>query len=57
MSGEERIRFLLKIASRVEGEGNDRAATLFRRMAREARPLEPDTLLPSLGPAFPGGYE
>lgn len=39
MSVEERIRFLLRIAERAEEEGDARAATLFRRMAREARPL------------------
>ncbi|HZD03836.1 MAG TPA: hypothetical protein VE173_02930 [Longimicrobiales bacterium] len=40
MSMDERIRFLLRIARRAEGEGNSRAAHLFRRMADEARPLE-----------------
>jgi hypothetical protein len=47
MSREERIRFLMRIARRVEGEGDERAAELFRRMADDARPLELDTLVPS----------
>ena len=51
MSGKERILFLLKIARRMEGEGDERAASLFRRMADEARPLELDAFLPRLGPA------
>lgn len=42
MTIEERIRFLYRIAGRIEGEGDRRAARLFRRMADEARPLEKD---------------
>lgn len=42
MTIEERIRFLYRIAGRIEGEGDRRAARLFRRMADEARPLESD---------------
>ena len=34
---EERIRFLLRTAIRVEGEGDQRIANLFRRMAEELR--------------------
>jgi hypothetical protein len=51
MTMEERIRFLLRIASRAEGEGNDRAASAFRRMAEEARPLDAGRIMtvPSLG--------
>ena len=40
MSMDERIRFLLRAASRAEGEGDERAARIFRRMAEDARPLE-----------------
>ena len=36
MSVEERVKFLLRAASRVEQEGNSRAADLFRQMASEA---------------------
>lgn len=51
MSVEERVRFLSRLAERAEMEGNVRAATLFRRMAREARPLEFDPLPSTLDPA------
>lgn len=50
MSMEERVRFLLRIARRAEGEGNERAAGLFRRMADEARPLEADMVMPAAAP-------
>jgi hypothetical protein len=50
MTPEERIRFLLRVATRAEGEGNHRAARAYRRMADEARPVEPGSLLPSSGP-------
>lgn len=40
MTMEERIRFLHRIASREEVEGNERTARLFRRMADEARPTD-----------------
>jgi len=40
MSMDERIRFLLRAASRAEGDGDERAARIFRRMAEEARPLD-----------------
>lgn len=39
MSMDERIRFLLRAATRAEGEGDERIARIFRRMAEEARPL------------------
>lgn len=55
MSMEERIRFLLRVACRAEGEGNERAARLFRRMADEARPLEAGVSVATLHPA-PGGW-
>jgi len=37
MNVEERIRFLLRTAIRAEGEGDQRIANLFRRMAEELR--------------------
>ncbi len=36
MSVEERVKFLLRVASRVEEEGDSRAAGLFRQKASEA---------------------
>lgn len=39
MSMDERIRFLLRAATRAEGEGDERSARNLRRMAEEARPL------------------
>ena len=44
MTMEERVRFLLRIASREEDEGNERTARLFRRMAEESQPLELEPL-------------
>jgi hypothetical protein len=41
MTTEDRIRFLLRVARRTEGEGDPRAASAFRRMADEARPIDP----------------
>lgn len=38
MSVEERIRHLLKIASRLEREGDERTARILRRAAWEFRP-------------------
>lgn len=52
MTAEERIRFLLRIATRAEGEGDQRAASAYRRMAAEARPVERSTLV---APAPPLG--
>jgi len=37
ISVEERIRYLMKVALRAEGEGEHRIARSFRRMAEEAR--------------------
>lgn len=34
---EERIRFLMRTAIRIEGSGDARVARLFRRMAEEMR--------------------
>ena len=48
MSGEERIRILLRIARRVEVEGDSRSAKLFRRMADDARPLPLELWTPAL---------
>jgi hypothetical protein len=42
MTMDERIRFLLRAATRAEGEGNERVARNFRRMAEEARPVDGD---------------
>lgn len=42
MSVEDRIRYLLRAASRAEREGAERAARSLRRMAEDARPLEGD---------------
>ena len=43
MSAEERVKFLLRAARRVEEEGDGRVANLLRRMAHEvlqtARPV------------------
>ena len=54
MSVEERIRYLLRVAIRAEGEGDVRVARIFRRMAEEARPLDMGDLV-SLEPAFGSG--
>jgi hypothetical protein len=37
MNVDERIRFLLRTAIRVEGQGDQRIASLFRRMAEDLR--------------------
>ena len=37
MNVEERVRFLLRTAIRVEGRGDLRIARLFRRMAEDLR--------------------
>lgn len=42
MTISEKIRFLLRVATRAEDEGNDRVARNFRRMAEDARPLDGD---------------
>ena len=40
MGVEERIRILLRAATRAEGEGETRVARIFRRRAEEVRPLD-----------------
>lgn len=42
MTMDERIRFLLRAATRAEDEGNERVARNFRRMAEDARPVDWD---------------
>lgn len=53
MTMDERIRFLLRAATRAEDEGNERVARNFRRMAEDARPVEgeggPSALYPQSG--------
>lgn len=56
MSVEERIRYLLRVAVRAEGEGDVRVARIFRRMAEDARPLDVGDF-GSLEPAFGRGGE
>ncbi len=41
---DERIRILLRAATRAEGEGDDRVARIFRRRAEESRPLDVEIL-------------
>lgn len=50
MSVEERIRFLLRTAIRAEGEGDEKIAHLFRRMAEDLSAGE--CALPSGGPVL-----
>jgi hypothetical protein len=38
MTMEQRIRYLLRAASRAEGEGDRKVADVLRRMAEEALP-------------------
>ena len=45
MTMDERIRFLLRAATRAEGEGDERVARNFRRMAEDARPVDGDGAL------------
>jgi hypothetical protein len=47
MTMDERIRFLLRAATRAEDEGNERVARNFRRMAEEARPADRDDGVPA----------
>jgi hypothetical protein len=51
MRVDERVRFLLRTAIRVEGQGDLRIADLFRRMAEDLRTGEGALLLdgPVLG--------
>ena len=46
MSVDERIRYLMQAALRAEREGSERVARSLRRMAEEARPLDPTGSLP-----------
>jgi len=39
MSVEDRIRYMLRAATRAEDEGDSRLARLYRRMAEEAQPV------------------
>lgn len=52
MTVDERIRFLLRAATRAEGEGDLRVARSFRRMAEDARPLDGAFCLHGQNPAF-----
>ena len=45
MTMDERIRFLLRAATRAEDEGNERVARNFRRMAEDARPIDEGALM------------
>lgn len=45
MKWDERIWLLLRAASRAEGDGDQKIARLFRRMAEDARPLDVSVLL------------
>lgn len=54
MMVDERIRFLLRAAMRAEGEGDERIARIFRRMADEARPLDVQAMIEPLQPAWSG---
>ena len=50
MSIEERIRYLLRAASRAEVEGDDKVARALRRMAEEAVPAAPQLAVPRVHP-------
>ena len=50
MKVDERVRFLLRTAIRVEGQGDLRIASLFRRMAEDLR--AGDGALPLEGPVL-----
>lgn len=52
MNVDERIRYLLRAATRAEGEGDLRIARLFRRMAEDVRPVDGAALVPALHPAL-----
>ncbi len=40
MSIDDRVRFLMRVATRAQGEGDLRVARNFQRMAEDARPAE-----------------
>lgn len=48
MTWDERVKYLLRAASRAEGEGDSRVAELFRRMAADAEPAAPKVTLSRL---------
>jgi hypothetical protein len=48
MTMDERIRFLLRAATRAEDEGNERVARNFRRMAEDARPVDGEGVFQAL---------
>ncbi len=50
MNVDERIRYLLRAATRAEDEGDLRIARNFRRMAEDVRPLDGAELLAALHP-------
>lgn len=52
MTVDERIRYLLRIAIRAEGEGDLRIARTFRQMAEDARPLDAVLELTGRMPAY-----
>jgi hypothetical protein len=54
MTMDDRVRFLLRAATRAEDEGNERVARNFRRMAEDARPVDGDGARP-VGPSSAGG--
>lgn len=54
MGVDERIRILLRAATRAEGEGETRVARIFRRRAEEVRPLD-GFQLTELRPAYGQG--
>ena len=51
MSVDDRIRYLLRAATRAEGEGDLRVARNFRRMAEEMRPVDGVLRVPALHPS------
>ena len=48
MTWDQRVKYLLRAASRAEGEGDSRVAELFRRMAADAEPPESRITLPRM---------
>jgi hypothetical protein len=57
MTMDERIRFLLRAATRAEVEGNERVARNFRRMAEDARPVDDEGALAAGAPEIGGSAE
>ena len=54
---DERIRHLLRVAARAEGEGDLRVARVFRRMAEDARIVTSGNSEPSMQNALGGCCE